>query len=133
MALIGPWASHPAHARQIFDVRTISNRQDRASGGDVLVQLSTTADSVWIAQLNGQDVTGSFRSAENSPNLPVLLTGLKPGGNTLEIRVDGKIRSKLDILDHPITGPIFSGPHQNPFICQALAFLKLNFSAMAKK
>ena len=39
--------------------------------------------------------------------------GLKPGRNI--VSVDGH---KLELVNHPITGPVFSGPHQTPFVCQ---------------
>src|SRR5205823_1679351 len=44
--------------------------------------------------------------------------GLRLGRNTLEILVGSKRRARLELINHPITGPIFSGPHQKPFICQ---------------
>lgn len=57
-----------------------------------------------------------------------LVTGLHLGANTVVARMaggDGHGRAKpgmLRVVDHPITGPIFSGPQQTPFICQTQAF-----------
>jgi len=49
------------------------------------------------------------------------VSGLKPGDNTLELRVAGVKRSSLRLVNHPLTGPLFSGPHQQPFVCQTEA------------
>ncbi|HYL38441.1 MAG TPA: DUF6351 family protein, partial [Bryobacteraceae bacterium] len=40
-----------------------------------------------------------------------------PGKNALEIK-SGKTSAKLELVNYPITGPVFSGPHQKPFVCQ---------------
>jgi len=104
-----------------FELRTISSRPDTVSGGDVVVQLGTPQSSRWKAQLNGRDVTPLFRPVQGSDNLRALLAGLKLGKNALELRVDGTVRSRLELVDHPLAGPIFSGPHLRPFICQTVA------------
>jgi hypothetical protein len=111
----------PASAGEAFDLRVISSRPDTVSGDDALVQLTAPKDSKWVALLNGQDVSRAFRPTEGSGNLRALLTGLKQGDNTLEIRVDGATKARLAIVDHPLAGPVFSGPHQQPFICQTEA------------
>jgi hypothetical protein len=110
----------PAWTAQEFEVQTVSSRSDTVSGNDVLVRLSAPTDSKWIAQLDGRDVTQAFHPAKGSGSLLALLTGLKNGKNTLEIRVSGAIKYSLEIGNHPLAGPIFSGPHQEPFICQTV-------------
>jgi hypothetical protein len=40
--------------------------------------------------------------------------------SSLELRVGGRLRSHIEIVDHPLDGPIFSGPRQEPFICQTI-------------
>jgi len=99
----------------------ISGRPDAVSGSDVLVQLSAPAGLSWRAQLNGREVTASFRPDQRSGNLIALLEGLKLGTNTLEIKSGGVIAQRIDIVDHPLAGPVFSGAHQEPFICQTEA------------
>jgi hypothetical protein len=119
--LVLAWVPCSASTEQEPEVRTVSSRADAVSGGDVLVQLNAPNDSKWTAQLDGRDVTPSFHPAQGSGNLLAPLTGLRNGKNTLEIRVDGKVRSRIEILNHPLAGPIFSGPHQQPFVCQTEA------------
>lgn len=110
----------PAYAGQKVEVRTVSSRPEAVSGGDVLVQVTAPSESNWTAQLDGRDVTQSFHPAAGSGRLLALLSELKLGENTLEIRVNGTVKAKLEIINHPLAGPIFSGPHQEPFICQTV-------------
>lgn len=94
------------------------------TGGDVLVEAEFAAGLSapdWRIHLNKRDVTTVFRSGSNPASRLGLVTGLTPGANTLEIRLDGKSRAKLDLKNYPISGPVFSGPHQKPFICQTEA------------
>jgi len=121
MVLATAWLPGLAWAEQEFWLQPLSSRPDAVSGGDVLVQMSAPDHWTWTAQLNGRDVTSAFRLADESGNLLALLSGLKLGRNTVEIRSNGTVRSKLEIADHPLAGPIFSGPHQQPFICQTVA------------
>jgi hypothetical protein len=117
-------AKAPAMQRggtQDSEVRTVSSRPDMVSGGDVLVEMTTPNHSRWSAHLNGRNVSSSFHPTQGTEKLRALLTGLKLGENTLQIRVGGEIRSKLKIANHALTGPIFSGQHQEPFICQTVA------------
>jgi hypothetical protein len=45
-----------------------------------------------------------------------LVTGLHEGRNRLRIG-----NARLTVINHPITGPIFSGPHEQPFVCETEA------------
>src|SRR5262249_20158990 len=76
--------------------------------------------SPWTARLNHLDVTAAFSAPEGARRWITLLTGLKVGKNALEIYSNGRIRAKLEILNHPLSGPIFSGPQQQPFICRTV-------------
>jgi Tannase-like family of unknown function (DUF6351) len=62
------------------------------------------------------------------------VTGLDLGANTLSARSNGhgkgRPRARLTLVNHPVTGPIFSGPQQQPFVCktqtQGLGFPKVD-------
>jgi Tannase-like family of unknown function (DUF6351) len=96
----------------VLDIKTLSTRPDRVSGGDVLAQITQDDNAVTAVLLNGNDVTGEFR-AGTTPNTRVgLVTGLVVGSNTLS---SGGV--SLQIKNYPITGPITSGPHEVPYIC----------------
>jgi hypothetical protein len=110
-----------AMAAQGPAIRTLSSRPDMVSGGDVLVQVTPPANvslDRFSATLNGKDVTNAFRPSGTPGSLIGRVEGLALGKNTLEVRMDGSHRERLELINHPITGPIFSGPHQKPFICQ---------------
>lgn len=100
------------------DIRTLSGRPDMVTGGDTLVETSAAGDNAarFSATLNGRDVSKSFHPARTGGMLGHV-EGLNPGKNTLEIKA-AKGSAKIELIDYPITGPVFSGPHQKPFVCQ---------------
>jgi hypothetical protein len=102
-------------------LRSVSSRADAVSGSDTLIEAIIPTNSTWTAQLNGRDVTYEFRRAEGTDRVLANLEGLRLGSNTLEIRIDGQVRSSLQLVSHPRSGPIFSGAQQVPFTCQTEA------------
>ncbi len=102
-------------------IHTLSTRANLVSGGDVLVQItlkhSNQSRRPHIT-LNGRDVSSLFRPGDSDDTLLGLVTGLAVGKNTLRVQGNGS----LEITNYPITGPITSGPHITPFICQTQAF-----------
>jgi len=119
--LMGISAMQPVFAAQDFQVRTISSRPDVVSGGDVLVQLETHRAAGWAVEIEGRNVTSSFHPTEHAGVWRALLGGLERGSNQLMVKENGVILSKIQIVNHPLAGPIFSGPHQMPFICETEA------------
>lgn len=104
---------------QKLELRTLSSPPEMVSGGDVLVEATIPpqlAGKQAAFSLNGADITRTFRPAENGFQRG-LVTGLSPSGNVIEMKIGGKT-AKLQITNHPITGPVFSGRHQEPFVCQ---------------
>ena len=54
-----------------------------------------------------------------------LVADLKGGPNSLAVSVGGRAGNggaRLTVTNHPIAGPIFSGPHEQPFICETESF-----------
>jgi hypothetical protein len=98
----------------------LSNRADLISGGDALVEIKWP-DGARLAvakvQLNGVDVTPTFERKSNRRTMG-LLTGLKNGENILTASVSGST-SRIAITNHPIGGPVFSGPQLQPWVCAA--------------
>ena len=114
-----------------FRIETLSTRPQLVTGGDVLVRVSVPRNvSLHKArvELNGHNVTGAFRADTRERTLTGLVTGLKDGRNVLEVSESGwghRGRSdRLVVTNHSISGPIFSGPHQEPFVCET-SFLGL--------
>ena len=110
------------HSR--LEITTLSTAPDRVSGGDVLVRVDVPADSalneVRVFR-NGTDVTGVVMPDAAHHALIGLVTGLTDGPNVLTAVTRGAKRSlnaRVEIRNFPIYGPIFSGPHQVPWICE---------------
>ena len=105
-----------------FTIKILSSPSYAVSGGDALVEVSvpssTPLNDVSI-KLNGQDVTGAFRAA-NAFSLRGLVSGLKTSVNVLSAgpRSTGQILAKIPVYNYSRSGPIFSGPHQTPFVCE---------------
>jgi hypothetical protein len=121
VALLIAGGAHEVKAQpraQVLEV--LSSRPDVISGGDTLVELRTLQGSRWSAILNGREVTASFRRSQ-SGELLAMLSGLRQGKNVLEIKEAGLSKTKIILVDHSLSGPIFSGPHQTPFVCQTEA------------
>jgi len=115
----------PALAANKLEIVTLSTQADKVSGGDVLARVevppSTRLGDVTIT-LNGQDITAAFSADPASHGLVGLVSGLALGKNSLEAKAKGAGTDKLEIQNHPITGPIFSGPQEQPYFCQTHQF-----------
>ncbi len=101
----------------VNSLRVLSSRADSVSGGNALVALGGPRHSGWSVLLDGHDVTASFRRSASGEWL-ALLDGLRAGRNAVEIQESGALKAKIELINHSLSGPIFSGPHQEPFICQ---------------
>jgi hypothetical protein len=91
------------------------------SGGEALIQITGQGGSLPPGDLritvNGREVAGEFRQDRSGQSLVGRVMGLRIGSNTIDVSVDGKSQ-RLHLINYPITGPIFSGPHQLPFVCK---------------
>src|SRR5471032_3591649 len=105
-----------AGASGSVEIRVLSGRAGMVTGGDALVE-TNAAPEKFSATLNGQDISKAFRPGKAAGTLMARVQGLKTGRNALEIK-SAKGSAKLELTAYPITGPVFSGPHQKPFVCQ---------------
>ena len=131
LVLVLPWAA----AAQGIQLRVLSNpRPEFVSGGDVLVSVTFPADvqapNVRLT-LNGSDVTSSLRPVRVERTLMALVKGLADGNNTL-VASAGSANARLTVVNHPTAGPVISGPHEQPFICETDKF-KLMSGGVAGK
>jgi len=124
-----------AAAAQGIQLRVLSNpRPEFVSGGDVLVSVTfpagVQAPNVRLT-LNGSDVTSSLRPVRVERTLLALVKGLADGNNTL-VASAGNANARLTVVNHPNAGPVISGPHEQPFICETDKF-KLMAGGVAGK
>jgi len=106
-------------------IQVLSSRPDTVSGGDAVIQVGLPAgiSTLQVTILrNGSDVTSAFVAADLR-TLQGLVSGLNVGFNTLlaTSRVDGHVITKLAVQNWPLYGPVFAGPHQQPWICETQA------------
>jgi Tannase-like family of unknown function (DUF6351) len=113
-----------------LDITTLSSRPDIVSGGTVLVRISGSGKMALgdvAVFLNGQDVTTAFQPEAGGHSLLGLVGGLNLGKNNLTAKSIDKhnqsdLSAHLTLTNYPITGPIFSGPHEEPFYCMTQLF-----------
>src|SRR5688500_2298504 len=104
------------------DIRVVSSRPDMVSGGDALIEITgasaPSAPPAVSVTVNGRDVTSAFRAVAPGWRLLGRIDSLTLGKNTVEVRTGGSRQARLELTNHSGSGPVFSGPHQTPFVCQ---------------
>jgi hypothetical protein len=112
-----------------FTIEVLSGRPDTIAGGDTLVRIAvprTVPIHQAIVTLNGVDITTQFTSDGEARTMTALLTGLALGDNELAVTpraaAPGRPSATLTLVNHPIEGPVFSGPHELPYFCATQSF-----------
>ncbi len=114
------WKPKPA-----FQIDVVSSAPDQVTGGDARLHIKVprriNIRKVRIL-VNGVDQSDHFSVLPGTRKLSGVVNGLKLGKNKVVVKQKGKRRgrprrAKLILMNYPITGPVFSGPHQHPFIC----------------
>src|SRR5712671_4181393 len=113
---------HESKGSRNFSIEVLSGRPDMIAGGDSLIQIRVKKNEKKISldevtvRLNGADITAQFLANHATRTLTGLVTGLQPGENRLTVDSDHKGKGHGDadatLVNHPIEGPIFSGPHE---------------------
>jgi hypothetical protein len=105
-------------------IHALSSDPRLVSGGNVLVQVDAPREGASLSiDLNGRDVTGEFQRDPRTGALIGLVGGLTIGQNTVNVFDHGTHADSLALTNYPISGPITSGPHITPFICQTQEFV----------
>ena len=123
--LFWPAAWQRVESRAPFEIRTLSSRPDLVSGGDTLIAVKlppgTKADQLTVT-LNGKDVTPRLSLDTASGEYRGVIDGLAVGTNRVIAKIGSpRNEASLTITNHPITGPILSGPHLTPYECSTEA------------
>ncbi|HEU5456481.1 MAG TPA: DUF6351 family protein, partial [Nocardioides sp.] len=118
--VVGTLPAGQASAAGPLTIRVLSNRADLVSGGDALVAVGLP-DGVSAADVRvsvgERDVTDAFAVRPNG-KFEGLVEGLAEGANQLQAEAGGVVVTTT-VTNHPNGGPIFSGPHHEPYQCPA--------------
>ncbi|GAB4119957.1 MAG: DUF6351 family protein [Rubrivivax sp.] len=101
-----------------ISLQVLSSPPQYVSGGDARIQVTLPAAaraSQLQLSLNGQPLAVHWTGDPARPE--AVVTGLVNGRNQLVARL-GTERAALTLTNFPITGPMFSGPQQQPFVCK---------------
>ena len=97
-------------------VTTVSTKADLVSGDDVLIAVSgVPAGAVPVLSVDGDDRAGALAAIDKGV-WSGLIDGLSRGSSTITVQA-GDRSGQLQVVSHPITGPVLSGPQQHPYAC----------------
>jgi Tannase-like family of unknown function (DUF6351) len=110
----------PISAAVPYRIETLSSAPDQVTGGDALVRVPFPDDvpAGMSLFLNGVNVTSSLHVVPHA--LVGVVSGFVVGNNVLALKPNPNARVSLTTLavkNYPDSGPIFSGPQQQPFVC----------------
>jgi hypothetical protein len=102
-------------------LRVLSSAPEWVSGNDARIHVRAAPgqrDKLEIL-VNGKKVDVAFEQVADG--LEGVVGGLAIGKNLLQVKhVQGNIRDSLTVTNWPITGPMFTGPQQTPFVCTTI-------------
>ncbi len=124
-AAAGPAQAKKQHrqSRPRLSVTVLSGRADLVSGGSALlaINLPKRADAKHVTvTLNHKKITKDFAFRQDG-RFEGLVTGLKLGSNLLQATLRSAWATRITLIDHPSSGPLFSGPQLQPWTCQTAA------------
>ncbi len=111
--------------RDAFTVSVVSSAADQVTGGNARLHIDVPEgfplDRISVT-VNRMEMSDQFSQIPGSNTLSGVVDGLLLGENEVRVRALGFGRQRplpanLTLTNHPITGPVFSGPHQHPFVC----------------
>ena len=97
-------------------ITTVSTKPDLVSGDDVLIAVSgVPAGAVPVLSVDGADRAGALAAIDKGV-WSGLIDGLARGSSTITVEAGGR-SGRLEVVSHSITGPVLSGPQQQPYAC----------------
>jgi Tannase-like family of unknown function (DUF6351) len=106
-------------------VEVVSSRPEYVSGGDALVAV-TVPDGVDVAdvtvEVGGTDVTDAFPPDPDDDGRLVGLVDDLPEGESEIVATAAGETAAVAVVDHPLTGPMFSGEHLPLYACTTESF-----------
>src|SRR3954468_7212382 len=115
--LLAGAAAAPAATRPRITIKVLSGRPDLVSGGSALVAIGGITSTAGLkVTAAGADHSTAFGIGPDGRG-EGLVDGLRLGGNTVIARTP-RGAAKLTLTNHPIGGPVLSGPQIQPWTCQ---------------
>lgn len=113
------WWAGLAGAAPAISVSVLSSAPELVSGGDarIAVQAPAAVHDSLVFWLNGVKIAPTMARAGD--RMEGMVSGLVEGKNRLEVGARGEsLRTALTLTNHLASGPMISGPQQQPFICR---------------
>ena len=107
-------------------ITVLSSEPDRITSGTARIAITAKGEmdlNQAIITLNDTDITNQFELDDTESSREGVLQNLPEGVSTLTVSLNGDIKQET-LTNHPATGPIFSGPHQEPFLCASREHLE---------
>jgi hypothetical protein len=105
--------------RPALSISVLSGRADLVSGGSALVAINlprSDARKVKVV-LGGRNVTRDF-AVRPDGRFEGLVSGLVVGRNVLQATLRSGWAARITLVNHPVGGPVFSGPQLKPWTCE---------------
>lgn len=111
-----------------LQIEVLSSPPQFVTGGDarIAVRAAPALHGALVFFLNGQRIQPAMVS--HADRVEGLVSGLREGANTLQVwhrnlagRAPGRATAgpgSLQLVNHPVSGPVFSGPQLRPFECR---------------
>lgn len=111
-----------------IQLRAVSTQSWLVTGGDVLVEVAFAPSfnrTQLTISLNGSDISDRFTQTA-ATTLQALLTDLPLGDSALLVEHSPQqLSESLTLTNYPSVGPIISGPHEQPYVCQTEQFVTI--------
>ena len=108
-----------------IEIEALSTKPWLVTDGNVLLEISVTHEldiGLLRYSLNGQNVSSMVRSVSPTAT-QALLEGLPLGESQFVVSSSKNNYSKaLTLVNYPVSGPIVSGDHEEPFLCETDRF-----------
>jgi hypothetical protein len=108
------------HQKPRLSIAVLSGRANLVSGGSALVAINLPGRSAARhikVTLGRRNVTRAFAFRKDG-RFEGLVTKLALGGNRLQATLSSGWAARITLVNHPIGGPVLSGPQLKPWVCQ---------------
>lgn len=104
--------------RHRLALRVLSSAPEHVTGGDARIEVKAAPElhdrvTFWL-----NDTQIAPLMARDGRRMEGVVSGMAVGPNRLEVRHPDGAADALTLTNYPVTGPIFSGPQQQPFVCR---------------